>query len=197
MSPSLMVPNGCGDGSDEICRALSRQLSGIRVVECLETGWGAAVRAGLAASRGDSVCYTNLARTSSDDLSRVLDTAARFPHDAVKARRDVRESITRRWGSRLYNMEARALFRVGSSDVNGTPKVFPRRFAPLLSLTRNDDLIDLEFMIECRRRGYRVREVGIQSTQRHGGRSTTRWKSAVRMYSGALALWRSRAAIHE
>jgi hypothetical protein len=60
-------------------------------------------------------------------------------------------------------------------------------------LTRNDDLIDLEFNAICRDAGYPVIEVPILSTTRRSGRSTTGLKSAYRMYAGALELRRDLA----
>ena len=61
-----------------------------------------------------------------------------------------------------------------------------------MTLTRDDDLIDAEFNLVCRRYGYPMVEVPIFSTRRHGGRSTTNMGSAFRMYVGALQLWRER-----
>jgi hypothetical protein len=93
-------------------------------------------------------------------------------------------------GSLLYNLECRALFDLSCWDVNGTPKIFPRDFHRLLSLRRDDDLIDAEFVATCRREGYPMLEVPTFSSKRHGGRSTTNVASALRMYWGAVELWR-------
>jgi hypothetical protein len=71
--------------------------------------------------------------------------------------------------------------------VNGTPKVFPRSFSKLLELERDDDLIDVEFLVACLREGYPLIEVPILATERHGAESTTSYRSAVRLYTGA---WR-------
>ena len=108
----------------------------------------------------------------------------------IKANRKIREHWTRRLGSLLYNMECRTLFDLSNWDVNGTPKVFPRAFAKLLELTRDDDLIDLEFSVICRHESYPMLEVPIFSHRRHGGRSTTSLRSAVRLYWGAYTMWR-------
>jgi hypothetical protein len=69
--------------------------------------------------------------------------------------------------------------------------VFSRKFEPLLQLTRDDDLIDLEFNAICRREGYRIIEVPLFSTTRTGGRSTTNYGSAVKMYLGAWQMKRN------
>ncbi len=57
-------------------------------------------------------------------------------------------------------------------------------------LTRDDDLIDAEFVVTCRREGYPIIEVPSLVTVRHGGASTTNYQSALRMYRGAYALRR-------
>jgi hypothetical protein len=111
-----------------------------------------------------------------------------MPDLVIKANRKIREGKRRRAGSLLYNLLARALFDLPVWDVNGTPKVFPRKFDALLQLTRDDDLIDLEFLAVCQRQGYRIIEVPIFSSRRHGGKSTTDFGSAARMYWGAFSV---------
>jgi glycosyltransferase involved in cell wall biosynthesis len=187
----LLVPNACRDDSAAVCERLAETYAAVRVVPSELGGWGHAVRTGLRAARGDVLCYTNSARTTAQDLALMLLYAMAYPGVVVKANRKIREHWSRRLGSLLYNMECRALFDLSNWDVNGTPKVFPRAFAKLLALTRDDDLIDAEFSLVCRREGYPMVEVPVFSHRRHGGRSTTTMRSAVRMYWGAYQLWRS------
>jgi hypothetical protein len=92
--------------------------------------------------------------------------------------------------SLLYNLECRALFDLSYWDINGTPKVFPRKFDKLLAMTEPGDLIDAEFSVICRRQEYPVLEVPIFSSRRHGGYSTTSTGSALRLYWGAYRFWR-------
>ena len=186
----LLVENGSRDASRQVCLELAREFSDVRAFSNSRPGWGSAVRAGLAEARGDLICYTNSARTSPEDLVLLVLYALAYPDVVVKANRKVRESLLRRFGSLLYNLECRALFDLPSWDVNGTPKVFPRSAGKLLGLTRDDDLIDLEFSVIVRREQYRMIEIPLISTRRHGGRSTTRFASAFRLYTGALAFWR-------
>jgi glycosyltransferase involved in cell wall biosynthesis len=187
----ILVVNGCRDSSLDVCRTLAKQYPSVRVIHSELAGWGLAVKLGLEAAKGELLCYTNSARTSSQDLTLLLLYALAFPNAVIKANRKIRESWDRRLGSLLYNLECRALFDLSYWDINGTPKVFPRSFDRLLSLTRDDDLIDAEFNIICRREGYRVLEVPIFSYRRHGGRSVTNYCSAIRMYWGAIQLWRN------
>jgi glycosyltransferase involved in cell wall biosynthesis len=185
----LLVTNGCTDNSVAAAAGLALANPNIVNLDLELGGWGRAVRAGLRASRGTTVCYTNLARTSAEVLGVLIAYSLAFPDVVVKASRKVRDSKRRRLGSLLYNLECRALFDVAVWDVNGTPKVFPRSFGRLLELEREDDLIDAEFVMRCRLEGHPVVDVPILSTQRHGGRSTTGYGSALRMYTGAVKLW--------
>jgi glycosyltransferase involved in cell wall biosynthesis len=188
----ILVVNGCRDESLEICTALAQTSpETVRVIHSEQGGWGLAVKLGLAEAQGDLICYTNSARTSSEDLILHVLYALAHPNVVIKANRKIREHWLRRLGSLLYNLECRMLFDLATWDINGTPKVFPRKFEQLLNLTRQDDLIDAEFNIICRYQNYPVLEVPIFSTRRHSGKSSTNFKSALRMYWGACQLRKS------
>jgi glycosyltransferase involved in cell wall biosynthesis len=186
----ILVENASRDRSPEICRRLAERFGNIYVIHTEKGGWGHAVRLGIKAAKGERILYTNSARTSPQDLMLLLLYAVANPNAVIKANRRIRDNWQRRLGSLLYNLECRALFDVPYWDINGTPKVFPRRFEKLLALTRDDDLIDAEFILVCRQNDYPVLEVPIRSTRRHGGASTTSYGSAVHMYREAFALRR-------
>ena len=184
----VLVPNNCSDDTEEVCARLAGSTPLLRSVPIEQGGWGRAVKAGLAAAEGEVLCYTNSARTSPEILTLMLAYSLAYKGVVVKANRRIRDSIVRRVGSVLYNMECRALLDLASWDINGTPKIFPRSFEKLRELGRDDDLIDAEFLAICAREEYPVIEVPLLLTQRHGGRSTTNLRSALRMYWGALQL---------
>jgi glycosyltransferase involved in cell wall biosynthesis len=184
----VLVANACTDTSVEVCQRIAERNPQVRVLEQEAGGWGRAVRSGLAGARGDLLCYTNSARTSPEIFALMLSYARAYPHVVLKANRRIRDTLVRRAGSLLYNLECRALFDLPTWDVNGTPKLFPRSFQRLLELRSSGDLIDAEFMRACHQQDYPVIEVPLLATTRLGGRSTTNYRSAVRMYRGAIAL---------
>lgn len=187
----ILVTNDCSDNSLQECEALSAEFPSVHLFDTPHRGWGHAVKLGLKEARGDILCYTNLARTSAGDLTLLLLYSVAHPDAIIKTNRKIRDNWRRRMGSLLYNLECRALFDLPYWDINGTPKVFPRRFDKLLRLQRDDDLIDAEFNAICRREGYRVLEIPVFSRRRHGGKSTTNYRSALRMYWGAYQMWRA------
>ena len=185
----ILVVNNSKDGSKKVCEQLAKKNQTIKSKYMEIGGWGRAVKAGLNVATGDFICYSNSARTSAQDLSLLLLYAAVNENRVIKANRKIRDNIVRRLGSLLYNLECRALFDIPYWDINGTPKVFPKEFVSLFELTRDDDLIDLEFVAFCKQNNYPLLEVPIYSQRRHGGKSTTNIKSAIKMYLNALLMW--------
>ncbi len=186
----ILVVNGCRDHSLKVCRSLAARDRRVKVVHSVPGGWGLAVRLGLEAAEGATLCFTNSARTSGVDLGTVLSRAELEPRKAFKGDRRNRDSFVRSLASYLYNLECGLLLGTRSRDVNGTPKVFPRLFEKLLTLQSDDDMIDAEFVAVCAREGYPLVEVPIFSSGRHGGESTTRLNSALKMYGGVWGLSR-------
>lgn len=182
----VLVPNGCRDASVEICASLAEQHPGaVQIVTLDKGGWGRAINAGLAVARGEVLGYTNSARTTPETATLMLAYAIAYPDAVLKASRRIRESALRRAGSVLYNFECRRLFDLATWDIDGTPKFFPRRYHHLMSLSSDAELYDLEWMRACRYAGYPLVEIPIYPTERFGGRSTTSYRSAIRMLTGA------------
>jgi glycosyltransferase involved in cell wall biosynthesis len=188
----VVVPNASTDSTQQVVEGLARRDSRIRVVPNPAGGWGRSVRTGLDAACGTVLAYTNTART---DPATMPEFVRRFLAQGaaclVKARREARQAPMREIGSFLYNLEARLCFGIRCGDVNGTPKVFDAEMYRSLNLTSTGDLFDLELMAAATRRHVPVVEIPLQGFRRHGGRSSTTWKSAVKMYGGALRLWLS------
>lgn len=185
----IFVINGPDDGTKEKLEA-SNKRSNIRIEVLKKGGWGLAVKHGLAVSHGKYLCYTNTARTDINDLILILKYALVNDDNVVKATRIIREKISRKIGSTLYNLECRLLFKVPVWDVNGTPKVLPRRVYQKLRITSEDDLIDAEIMALCVKHRVRIIEIPVIATKRLSGKSTTNYLSAFKMYCGLLKLKR-------
>jgi glycosyltransferase involved in cell wall biosynthesis len=184
----VLVTNGCTDSSIDICHALAESHTEVQTLNLDQGGWGRAVRAGLTASSGEMVGFTNSARTSPEMLALMLCYAQVYPNAVLKVKRRIRDNARRQMGSLLYNVECRLLFDLGTWDINGTPKLFPRSFGSLLNLDQDGELIDAELLAICQRERYPVIEVPVLATARSGGVSTTTYRTALRMYRGAVQM---------
>ncbi|MGQ0553288.1 MAG: glycosyltransferase family 2 protein [Planctomycetota bacterium] len=186
----VVVPNACTDRTADVVRALAQRWEAVRVIESQRGGWGLAVKLGLAAARGTTLCYTNSARTDPLQLVRLLETYESRQPCLAKVRRVRRGVLARELGSWLYNLEGRTLLGIGARDVNGTPKILSRDVWQRVQLTEEGDLIDMELLAKVSRLGLPVVELEVEGFTRHGGRSSTNLRSALNMYLGALRLRR-------
>jgi hypothetical protein len=184
----ILVPNACHDESPQLCRRLARRHRGVRSIENPLGGWGLSVRVGLQAARGRFIGYTNSARTDPATVPELFNLIRKCPEVLAKVRRTHRGHPLREFGSTLYNLECRLLFGTRSGDVNGTPKIFSKESYRRMHLTSDGDLLDAEVLAWCRRLGIPLLEMPLAGWGRHGGKSTTSFRSAARMYLGVLKL---------
>lgn len=183
----LFIVNGVDDGAVAALNLLNTRAN-VQVHWLEKGGWGRAVKYGLSIAQGKYLCYTNSARTEIKDLIMILNYAKVNNDNVVKATRIIREKLIRKAGSILYNLECRILYRVPVWDINGTPKVIPRKVYKELNIISDDDLIDAEIIVRCALKNVSIIEIPVISTTRISGSSTTNFKSAFKMYSGAIKL---------
>lgn len=184
----LFIVNGSKDNSYEKALACSQKNPHVKTFNLEKGGWGRAVKFGLSKAEGELVCYTNSARTDIDDLMLVLKFSLAKDDIVIKTTRVVRENLTRKIGSILYNYENRLLLKTPLWDVNGTPKVIPAKHLNGLDIFSEGDLIDAEIMAKLFRKNVQLVEILITSTKRISGKSTTKFSSALKMYRGLFKL---------
>jgi len=185
----ILVINGGKDNAFVKAQHFAAHDKRITPLELKEGGWGRAVKYGMSKGNGAYLCYTNSARTQINDLLIMLKYAHVNEQTVIKATRIVRNSFFRKLGSVIYNYENRTLFQTAIMDVNGTPKVFPNNTWKRLDVISNDDLIDAEAIAKCFKKEIPVVEVPVRITERLQGKSTTKIRSAIRMYIGLLKLY--------
>jgi len=103
-------------------------------------------------------------------------------------RRFRRDGLKRKLVSIAYNLGTSLLFGgLGSIDVNGNPKIFPRELLPALDLRSRDWFLDAEIMIKAKRLGLRVQEVNVFGQLRRGGTSHVRLGTCFEFARNLLA----------
>lgn len=186
----ILVPNACTDDTPKICRAFTKKHRNFRVVENPKGGWGLSVLMGMSAARGRFLAYTNSARTDPAQVPALFKKLPKGSHALAKVTRHQRGHFLREAGSFFYNLECGTLFDIPSGDVNGTPKILPAELWKRFRCQEPGDLLDAELLAHCAKARVPIIEMKVAGWGRHGGKSTTNWKSAARMYSGAVRLWR-------
>ena len=185
----IIVENESQDDSLRLCRVLAERHSSVSVIHNERRGVGKAVRAGVAAAKGDTLCYTNSAYTTAANLGGAIELYFKNPGCLINTVRENRHPFKRRAGSYLFNAECRALFGFRTKDVNGTPKVLPRALFDQLVLKIDGSLFDVEIFLQCELKGAKIIDRRVPFTPRFGGKSGTNLQLSAKLYAGAFLMW--------
>ena len=111
------------------------------------------------------------------------------------------DGFVRKVVSVAYNGLVELLWpKIGSIDINGTPKILPRELLDALELQSKDWFLDPEIMIKSHYLGARVLEMNVFARMRGSGLSHVRastcvefFKNLIRFrFSRELKEWRAR-----
>ncbi len=169
----IVVDDASTDGTGALAERLAEEVPELRVLHhAVNRGLGGALRTGFAAASGEWILYTD-----SDLPIRMDDALGALPlteeADAIVGwRRSRSESWRRELNSRLYNWLVRTCFRLRVRDVNFAFKLFRRSFLSRMDLQAEGSFIDAELLLELRRTGARLAEMGLDYYPRVAGVST-------------------------
>lgn len=202
----VAVDNGSRDGTGEVLRELRRRHPSVDVVRVdVNIGYGNGILQGFPHCRAPWIGYIPAdGQVDAEDVVRLFDAAqATQGWIVAKARRRFRlDGLARKVVSVSYNLFARMLWpRLGSIDVNGTPKILSRDLLDCLDLESRDWLLDPELMIKAHYLGARVMEFNVFGRMRGTGLSHVRASTCVQFFVALLRLrfsrqlprWRQRA----
>jgi len=171
----IVVNDASTDRTAEIADRLAAEDPRVRVVHLPRNlKLGGALKAGFAASRMELVFYTD-ADLPIDfaDMAAAFPLAAEGGADVVTGYRLNRdETLRRKIYSRAYNWLINFLFGFRFRDINFSFKLFRREVLDRLELVSNGSFIDAEILIEARKAGFGIEEVGVRYFPRTAGVST-------------------------
>jgi glycosyltransferase involved in cell wall biosynthesis len=153
-------------------------------------GYGAALRSGFRAARGDLVFYTDADHQF--DLGELAwFVPALEGRDVLVGFRVYRyDSVLRcilAWG---YNRLVGALFRVRVRDVDCSYKLFRREALERIEVETSDFFVDTELVAKARRMGHDIAERGVRHYPRAAGRTTVRPSDIPRTLRVVARMWR-------
>jgi glycosyltransferase involved in cell wall biosynthesis len=167
----IVVDDGSTDGTADVVEALAAEDPRVRLVRHdRNRGYGAALKTGIRASRGDLVFWTDGdAQFDLGELPAFL--ALRRRADAVVGYRlNRQEGPLRRLNGAAWSFLVGIVLGVRFRDVDCAFKVFPGDVVRDLPLEANGAMISAELLARARRRGLRIVETGVSHLPRLHGR---------------------------
>jgi glycosyltransferase involved in cell wall biosynthesis len=173
------------DATREIVEALAAEAGAPVRAVVGDGGLGAAIRAGLAASTGGLVLYTDADLPFDPiELPRLVGALRRYEADALCGYRFDRtsEGARRAAQSHAFNLLVRAALPVRVRDVNFACKLLTRRALDVVlpELRSDGPFIDVELVARLEVHDLRVVQVGVDYFPRFDAASTLGGMGAVR-----------------
>ncbi len=197
------VDNGSRDRTGEILADLASRYPNVRPHTLAENqGYGGGLLSGIPMCTGAWVGFIPAdGQVDAEDVVRLFDALATAPEPMLgKVRRRFRmDGLWRKVVSVSYNVLVRILWpRLGSIDVNGTPKILPRQVLQRMRLKSRDWFLDPEIMIKAHHMDVRVLELNAFARLRSAGLSHVRattcleflWNLLQYRFSGEIGVWK-------
>lgn len=199
----IAVDNGSSDGTGEILEELARQHPQVVPTKVdVNIGYGNGVMEGFRQASAEWVGSIPAdGQVDAEDVARLFEAVRATDGNVLgKVRRRFRmDGLVRKIVSISYNLFFRMLWpRMGTLDVNGSPKIFPRRLLPALDLESTEWFLDPELMVKAHYLGLNILELNVFARMRGSGLSHVRaaacWefftKLLVYRFSPRLSRWR-------
>jgi dolichol-phosphate mannosyltransferase len=190
----ILVDNGSQDETGQIIdQMVAEGMPIIKETVVVNQGYGNGILCGLRNCRGRYVGFLCAdGQVEAHDVGKVYEIAAnaKSPH-LVKVRRRFRmDGLVRKIVSIIYNLLTALIFGgLGSIDINGNPKIFPREYLERMNLRSKDWFLDAEVMIKAKSLGLSVFEMNVIAQMREGGKSNVHG-STIREFIGNLLRYR-------
>jgi glycosyltransferase involved in cell wall biosynthesis len=169
----IIVDDGSTDKTPEICSALAKENRNIRVVRHPKNlGYGAALKSGFSSAGKELVFFTD-----GDNQFDISEIKTFLPHlqnaDLVIGYRLKRKDS---WHRLLFGIMFRLLvgvaFNLWVKDVDCAFKLIKKDVLKDMVLKSDGALINTELLVRSKKKGFRIKEVGVHHFPRKGGKAT-------------------------
>jgi glycosyltransferase AglD len=175
----VIAENGSDDGTGEMARRLEQAHDQVRVVTLAAADYGAALRAGFEAARGEVVTNFDVDYVDLGFLERSAALMEERPDIAivVGSKRGPGADDTRTAGRRLvtaaFTFVLRRGFGLGVSDTHGMKSLRKAPLEPVVAACRfGADLFDTELVLRAERAGLVVAEVPVRVEEQRPSRTS-------------------------
>jgi 4-amino-4-deoxy-L-arabinose transferase-like glycosyltransferase len=194
----IVVDDGSGDDTSAIVERLIVSRPRVRLVRHrINRGYGAALRSGFEAARGDLIAFTDAdGQFDLADLERLVARIDESPI-VVGYRIDRKDPWTRRFYSLGYNQIIRRLVGTRVRDCDCALKVFRREALAKLLPESTHFFVNTEMLTRARQQHLSVAEIGVTHRPRRHGTSTVSISDIPKTLRVLLPFWWSRVLFRE
>jgi len=169
----IVVDDGSRDDTAEIAHIFSQKDPRVKVVSHgRNKGYGFALRTGIENSNKNYIFFTD-----GDNQFDITELAKLLPHlqdfDIVAGFRIKRkDNLVRRLNAKSFKILIQILFGLKITDLNCAFKIFKSKSVKNMELKSSGAMINAEILIRAMKKGYKMKEVGINHYPRQWGTQT-------------------------
>mgnify|MGYP001226692390 FL=1 len=191
----IVVDDGSDDGTGAIVEQVAATRPRIRLVRHpANRGYGAALRSGFEAARGERIAFTDAdGQFDLADLDRLVALTESAPI-AVGYRVDRQDPWSRRFYSWGYNQIVRRLLGTGVRDCDCALKVYRREALARLLPESTHFFVNTEMLTRARQLRLPIAEIGVAHRPRRCGTSKVSLLDIPRTLAVLLPFWWTRVA---
>jgi glycosyltransferase involved in cell wall biosynthesis len=169
----IVVNDGSSDDSLAILHDLAHEIDVLTIVDHGHNrGYGAALRSGFAAARGDWVFYTDGdGQYDPTEVERLIALVSEDVDVVQGWKLDRNDSALRALVGRAYHHAVRVLFRLPVRDTDCDFRLIRRAALARVTLRHSSGVICVEMLRKLDRAGARFTEIGVHHHARPFGRS--------------------------
>ncbi len=186
----IIVDDGSRDATAALVQEVAAQVPSVRLVQhqC-NRGYGAALRSGFAAARGQRIAFTDAdCQFYLADLGSLLELTDHLPI-AVGYRVDRQDSRLRKFYSRGYNLLVRTLLDTKVRDIDCALKVCRREALAQILPETSGFFVNTEMLTRARQRRLDVVEAGVRHRPRLRGQSKVSIFDIPRTLNAMVPFW--------
>ncbi len=186
----VVVDDGSSDQTSAVVQQAMRDRPSVRLARHeANRGYGAALRTGFAAARGERIAFTDAdCQFHLDDLALLLPLTRQHAL-AVGYRADRQDPWLRKFYSRGYNLLARFLLGTAVRDIDCALKVFRRDALEKILPDAEGFFVNTEMLTKARQRHLSVAEVAVRHRPRQRGTSKVSILDIPRTLNALLPFW--------
>lgn len=169
----IVVDDGSSDGTSEIAQKISKKNPRVKVIRHESNrGYGSALRTGFEKSEKDYIFFTD-----GDNQFEISELTRFIPYlkdfDIVAGYRiKRRDNFQRRLNAKSFKLLVQVLFGLKITDLNCAFKIFKKEVVKNLEIKSSGAFINAEILIRAMKKGYRMKEVGVNHYPRQWGTQT-------------------------